>query len=30
MAQDYYRDITSGTPTVEYDPYIAELRRGEL
>jgi len=30
IAQDYYRDITGGTPTVEYDPYIAELRRGEL
>jgi len=30
IAQDYYRDITGGTPTTEYDPYIAELRRGEL
>jgi hypothetical protein len=30
IAQDYYRDITGGTPTVEYDPYIAELRKGEL
>ena len=30
IAQDYYRDITGGTATVEYDPYIAELRRGEL
>ncbi len=30
IAQDYYRDITSGNPTTEYDPYIAELRQGQL
>jgi hypothetical protein len=30
IAQDYYRDVTNGTPTTEYDPYIAELRKGEL
>jgi len=30
IAQDYYRDITAGTPTTDYDPYIAELRKGEL
>jgi hypothetical protein len=30
IAQDYYRDIVSGSPTTEYDPYIAELRQGQL
>jgi hypothetical protein len=30
IAQDYYRDTTAGTPTPDYDPYIAELRKGEL
>ena len=30
IAQDYYTDITSGAPTTDYDPYIAELRKGEL
>jgi hypothetical protein len=30
IAQDYYRDITKGTATTDYDPYIAELRKGEL
>jgi hypothetical protein len=30
IAQDYYRDITSGNPTTEYDPYITELRQGQL
>jgi hypothetical protein len=30
IAQDYYRDTTAGTPTTVYDPFIAELRKGEL
>ncbi len=30
IAQDFYRDATAGTPTTAYEPYIAELRKGEL